>query len=557
MADKPQTQPLSLKSQLPLGMLGIGPEPIRLTWHSEDAGNWDQLAYEIESSRSAHFEELLASTGEIRGQEQIGVLAPGDPLKSREVRHFRVRTATEGGWTDWSPVLSVEAGLHQASDWTAKAVTLPDDPGSEQQSPSPLLRHEFDLETEVDKARLYVTSLGVHQVSINGRPVTDELLNPGWSSYHHRLLAATYDVTALLSSGRNVVSGALGDGWYRGRLGWDPTGGDRARYGSDLGLIAQLEIELSDGSSMRVVTSQEWLASTGEIRSADIYDGSVIDFSARQVGWELAGFDTTGWVPAAVIPFDISLIRPRTAAPVREVETLPVTILSQSPGKTILDGGQNLAGFVRLRVKGQSGDHVTVRHAEVLESDGTLHTHSLRSAKATDVYILADRGEVELEPIFTFHGFRYAEVDTDAELVSSEIVSISSDLLRRGSFECSEPSLNKLHANVVWSQRGNFVSVPTDCPQRDERLGWTGDAQAFAPTACTLFESEQFWASWLEDLALDQHDVLGVPSVVPDVVLEGEPRSGAPGGPTRRRSCHGLSTSPMATLGFCDANSRV
>ena len=145
MADKPQTQPLSLKSQLPLGMLGIGPEPIRLTWHSEDAGNWDQLAYEIESSRSAHFEELLASTGEIRGQEQIGVLAPGDPLKSREVRHFRVRTATEGGWTDWSPVLSVEAGLHQASDWTAKAVTLPDDPGSEQQSPSPLLRHEFDL----------------------------------------------------------------------------------------------------------------------------------------------------------------------------------------------------------------------------------------------------------------------------------------------------------------------------------------------------------------------------------------------------------------------------
>ena len=167
--------------------------------------------------------------------------------------------------------------------------------------------------TEVEKARLYVTSLGVHQVSINGLPVTDELLNPGWSSYHHRLLAATYDVTALLSSGRNVVSGALGDGWYRGRLGWDPTGGDRARYGSDLGLIAQLEIELSDGSSMRVVTNQEWLASTGEIRSADLYDGSVIDFGARQPGWEHAGFDSAGWVPAAVIPFDRSLIRPRTA----------------------------------------------------------------------------------------------------------------------------------------------------------------------------------------------------------------------------------------------------
>ena len=519
----------TLKSQLPIGMLGIGPEPVRLTWHSKNSGDEGQLAYEIQCSLTSDFENLLDSTGEVQGQEQIGVPAPGGLLTSREIRHYRVRDATAAGWGEWSPVLTVEAGLHESSDWEAEAVTLREDPGSERQSPSPILRHEFDLQTEVDKARLYVTSLGVHRVSINGRPVTDELLNPGWSSYHHRLLAATYDVTALLTSGRNVVSGALGDGWYRGRLGWDPTGGDRARYGSDLGLIAQLEIELSDGSSMRVVTNEEWLASTGEIRSADLYDGSVIDLRALQSGWERTGFDAAGWTPAAVIPFDRSLIRPRTALPVREVATLPATILSQAGGKTILDGGQNLAGFVRLRVKGQSGGQVTVRHAEVLESDGTLHTRSLRSAKATDVYILANVDEVELEPIFTFHGFRYAEVETSAQLVSSEIVSVSSDLPSRGWFECSEPDLNKLHENVVWSQRGNFVSVPTDCPQRDERLGWTGDAQAFAPTACTLFDSEQFWASWLEDLALDQDDVLGVPSVVPDVVLAGEPRYGRAG----------------------------
>ena len=522
-------QPPTLKSQLPIGMLGIGPEPVRLTWRLEDAGDEGQLAYEIQCSRTADFEDLLASTGEVRGEEQIGVPAPGASLPSREIRHYRVRNATAGGWGEWSPVLTVEAGLHEPSDWSAEAITLPHDAGSERQSPSPLLRHEFDLHTEVDRARLYVTSLGVHRVSINGQSVTDELLNPGWSSYHRRLLAATYDVTALLASGRNVVSGALGDGWYRGRLGWDPTGGDRARYGSDLGLIAQLEIELSDGSSKRVVTDHEWLASTGEIRSADLYDGSTIDFEARQPGWDQVGFDPVGWVPAAVIPFEGSLIRPRTAPPVQEVETRPVTILSQSAGKTSLDGGQNLAGFVRLRVKGQSGDQVTVRHAEVLEQDGSLHTRSLRSAKATDVYVLADGEEVGLEPIFTFHGFRYAEVETNAELISSEIVAISSDLVRRGSFECSEPALNKLHENVVWSQRGNFVSVPTDCPQRDERLGWTGDAQAFAPTACTLFESQQFWASWLEDLALDQDDVLGVPSVVPDVVLGGEARFGRAG----------------------------
>ena len=321
----------TLKSQLPVGMLGFGAEPVRLTWRVEDPGDQGQVAYEIQSSMTADFEEVLDSTGEVRVDEQSGVLAPGEPLESREIRHYRVRIETGAGWGRWSSVLTVEAGLHEAADWRAEAVTLPDDPGSERQSPSPLLRHEFDLPAEVEKARLYVTSLGVHRVSINGQPVTDELLNPGWSSYDHRLLAATYDVTALLSSGRNVVSGALGDGWYRGRLGWDPAGGDRARYGTDLGLIAQLEIELTDGSSMRVVTNEEWLASTGEIRSADLYDGSVIDFRARQAGWERAGFDAAGWAPVAVIPYDRSLIRARMASPVRDVETLPTTILSQ-PG---------------------------------------------------------------------------------------------------------------------------------------------------------------------------------------------------------------------------------
>ena len=509
-------------------MLGIGAEPVRLTWRVEDDGDQSQVAYEIQSSGSADFEELLASSGEMRGEEQIGVEAPGGPLKSREIRHYRARIATAAGWSDWSSVLTVEAGLNQASDWAAEAVTLPGDPGSQRQSPSPLLRREFELAADVEKARLYVTSLGVNRVSINGQPTSDELLNPGWSSYHHRLLAATYDVTALLSPGSNVVSGVLGDGWYRGRLGWDPTD-DRGRYGTELGLIAQLEIELSDGSSVRVVTDEDWLTSTGEIRSADLYDGSVIDLTSRQQDWELPGFDTSGWKKAAVIPYQKTLIRPRRVPPVREIETRPTQVVSRSGNKTILDGGQNLAGFVRLRVRGDRGDQVTVRHAEVLESDGELHTRALRSAKATDTYTLADGGEVGLEPAFTFHGFRYAEVETKAEVISAEVVAISSDLPRRGWFECSDQSLNRLHENVVWSQRANFVSIPTDCPQRDERLGWTGDAQAFAPTACTLFESQQFWSSWLEDLALDQDDVLGVPSVVPDVVLEGEPRFGRAG----------------------------
>ena len=521
-------QPPTLKSQLAVGMLGIGAEPVRLTWRVEYDGDQSQVAYEIQSSGSADFEDLLASSGEKRGEEQIGVEAPGGPLKSREIRHYRARIATAAGWSDWSSVLTVEAGLNQASDWAAEAVTLPGDPGSQRQAPSPLLRREFELAADVEKARLYVTSLGVNRVSINGQPTSDELLNPGWSSYHQRLLAATYDVTALLSSGSNVVSGVLGDGWYRGRLGWDPTD-DRGRYGTELGLIAQLEIELSDGSSVRVVTDEDWLASTGEILSADLYDGSVIDLTSRQQDWELPGFDASGWKKAAVIAVQRTLIRSRRFPPVREIERRPTQVISRSGNKTILDGGQNLAGFVRLRVRGDRGDQVTVRHAEVLESDGELHTRALRSAKATDTYTLADGGEVGLEPAFTFHGFRYAEIETKAEVISTEVVAISSDLPRRGWFECSDQSLNRLHENVVWSQQANFVSIPTDCPQRDERLGWTGDAQAFAPTACTLFASQQFWSSWLEDLALDQDDVLGVPSVVPDVVLDGDPRFGRAG----------------------------
>lgn len=521
-------QPPTLRSQLPVGMLGIGAAPVRLTWRVEDDGDQSQVAYEIQSSGSANFEELLASSGEIRGEEQIGVQGPGEPLKSREIRHYRARVATAAGWSDWSPVLTIEAGLNQASDWAAQAVTLPADPGSRRQSASPLLRHEFDLVADVKKARLYLTSLGIHMIAINGFPVTDELLNPGWSSYRHRLLSATYDVSDLLRTGSNVVSGILGDGWYRGRLGWDPTN-DRARYGIELGLIAQLEIELVDGSLLRVVTDEDWRASTGEIRSADLYDGSVIDLNDRQPGWDMPGFDASEWTRVAVVPFDKSLVRPRSAQAVRMVHTLPTQVVSQSGSKTIVDGGQNLAGFVRLKVKGDQGDQVTVRHAEVLEQDGTLHTRALRSAKATDTYTLADGGEVELEPTFTFHGFRYAEVETKAEIIAAAFVAISSDLPRRGWFECSDQTLNRLHENVVWSQQANFVSIPTDCPQRDERLGWTGDAQAFAPTACTLFEAQQFWSSWLEDLSLDQDDVLGVPSVVPDVVLEGEPRYGRAG----------------------------
>jgi alpha-L-rhamnosidase len=520
---------VDLSCQFPAGLLGVGAEPIRLTWEVGPAeAGVAQLGYELQCSMSPDFDDMLATTGEVRGPEQIGVTAPGPAPVSRAIRFFRVRIETDEGWSDWGPGLPVEAGLVDASEWEAKAITLPDDPGETRQAPCPLLRREFELGADVARARLYVTSLGIHQLSINGRLVTDELLNPGWSSYRHRLLAATYDVTEFLGAGDNVIAAVLGDGWYRGRLGWSPDD-DRGHYGRQLGLIAQVEMELDDGSSMRLVTDETWSASTGEFVAADLYDGSVIDLRLRHQGWDQAGFDDSEWSRAAVTPYDPTLIAPRMAPPVREIEILSPSLQPVGSGRFSVDCGQNIAGFARLKVNGRPGDEVTVRHAEVLEPDGSLHTRSLRSAKAIDTYVLAGEGAVDLEPIFTFHGFRYAEIQTDAEVLAVEFVAISSDLEPRSSFECSDDVLNRLHENVVWSQRDNFVAVPTDCPQRDERLGWTGDAQAFAATACTLFDAQAFWSSWLRDLGLDQDDELGVPSVVPDVVLDGEPRFGRAG----------------------------
>lgn len=520
---------VDLRCQLPDGVLAIGHEPVRLTWRVEPAfPEGRQEAYEIEVSEVDDFGRISFGTGPTLGDAQVAVEAPGGSLWSREVRHYRVRILVAGTWTDWSPVLRVEAGLLRPENWQADAVTLPDDPGARAQSPAPLVRREFSLPGRVARARLYVTSLGIHEVSINGRRVGDALLAPGWTAYRHRLLSETYDVTAMLTPGINVIGAILGDGWYRGRIGWDGVN-DRCRYGDQVGLVAQLEVELSDGSRTMVVSDPAWQASTAEIRRADLYDGCEIDLRERQDGWDAPGFDASAWQPVRIVPWDASVVEPRVAPPVRVVAELPCERHSRSAGSLRLDGGQNISGYVRLRVRGQAGTRVTVRHAEVLEADGSLHTVSLRSARATDTYILADDGETVLEPRLTFHGFQYAEVETDATVEDAVFVAISSDTPRRAWFSSSHASLDRFHENVVWSQRDNFVSVPTDCPQRDERLGWTGDAQAFAPTGSTLFDARAFWASWLRDLALEQDDRLGVPSVVPDVVIDGEARFGRAG----------------------------
>ena len=499
-----------------------GHAPLRVDWAAESTSGDRQRGYELQSSPTPSFDAAVAGTGPVDSDRQLDVDVPGGALRSREIRHVRVRVATDAGWSDWSDVTTVEAGLLTPQDWRAVPVTLPADEGAHRQAPAPLLRTPFTLPAPPVRARLHVTSLGVHEVRINGVRVGDHLLDPGWTSYSRRLLVASHDVTHLLTAGENTLAGLLGDGWFRGRLGFHPED-NRRRFGDQVALLAQLEAELPDGSTVTVGTESTWRAATGEIRSADLYDGCTIDLRRAQPGWDRPGFDDSSWSPVDVVPLDLTVLQPQVAPPVRVVETF-LPRLAAGPGgdgSVLLDAGQNVAGFVRLTVRGRAGDEVVVRHAEVLEPDGTLHTRSLRSARATDTYVLAGDETVVLEPAFTFHGFRYAEVTTTADVLDAQVLAISSDTSPRSTFSCSDPALVRFSENVRWSQRDNFVAVPTDCPQRDERLGWTGDAQAFAPTACTLFDARAFWESWLVDVALDQTADGAVPSVVPNILGEG------------------------------------
>jgi alpha-L-rhamnosidase len=422
--------------------------------------------------------------------------------------------------------------------WHARFIS----PAAELDS-APLLRHEFTLEPghgAVRSAELAVTALGVVEPYLGGRRASEAVLTPGWSSYEWRVRVARHDVTGLLDAdGTNVLGLALGNGWYRGRLGWT---GRRALYGDRLAGFAELTITFDDGTVQTVVTDGSWTAGPSPVLADDLYDGETIDARRRDDAWLRPGFRDEGWAPVEVLDDDLGSLEDYVGPEVVRVEEVAARRIWTSPaGKTLVDFGQNLVGWVRIAVHGEAGAEIVIRHAEVLEHE-ELGTRPLRSAKATDRYILSG-GEDVFEPTFTFHGFRYVEVSGwPGELREDDVtaVVIGSELSRIGTFECSDPLLNRFHENVVWGMRGNFVDVPSDCPQRDERLGWTGDIAAFAPTAAFLFDVDEFLRDWLRDVDLEQQHADGVvPFVVPDAIkLFGMPNSS-----------HGDGTTPTALWG--------
>lgn len=398
--------------------------------------------------------------------------------------------------------------------WSAQMITA-------DCSSAPLLRTTFDLDTghgKVTSAVLRATALGIVEARLDGVPVSPDVLAPGWTAYEQRLRYTEWDVLELVRPTNTLVL-AVGNGWYRGRMGWL---GMKSVYGDERAAAAELVVTFDDGHRQTVVTDAGWQAAPSGIVEDDWYDGQVTDARLLMPAEAHLAPDDA-WGQARVVDFDASVLEPYIGPPVRRQEEIAPTVVGRDQeGRLLLDFRQNLVGWCRIRVRGAEGTELVVRHAEVLE-DGGLSVRPLRSAKAVDRFVLSGGDDV-LEPTFTFHGFQYASIEgwtgTDEEAVEAvRAVVIGSVLDRTGHFTCSDADLNQLHQNVVWGMRGNFVEVPTDCPQRDERMGYIGDLAAFAPTAAYLFDVRDFMRDWLRDLSLEQEKAGGfVPIVVPDVL---------------------------------------
>ena len=411
-------------------------------------------------------------------------------------------------WQEW-PACQVlgEYGMGPWGKATQRELNLP---------PVPFFRHPFAVTGSIRQATVYVSAQGICDVHLNGTRIHRDLFTPGWTDYHRRVYYRAFDVTNQLQPGENVLGGLLADGWYSGYIGW---GKIRNHYGSQPRIRIQLNIEYADGSRQVVATNSDWKASYGPIREADFLMGETYDARQELRGWCAAGYDASNWQPVVTGAEVNPVLQAAPGPPVVAIEEFsPVRIEEPQPGIYVADLGQNFAGFVRLKIQGQSGQRITLRFAERLNPDGTVYTTNLREARCIDTYICRGGTEETWEPRFTFHGFQYVEITGLSSPPTTDSitgVAISSDTPLVGRFACSDPMLNRLQDNVYWTQRSNFIDIPTDCPQRDERLGWTGDAQVYIRTATLNTDVQAFFNKWLVDLTDGQRADGQFPMVAP------------------------------------------
>jgi len=514
----------NLRCEYKSNPVGIDVLQPRLSWEivSSERGT-AQTAYQIRVAASAANlakSRLLWDSGKQTSDASIQVVYQGPVLQTGQRYYWQVQVWDNQGRTSaWSEPAYWEMGLLQASDWKARWITpnVQEDPAKS--NPAPLLRRVFEGKKNIASARLYASAMGLYQLELNGKRVGEQYFTPGWTAYDFRYQYQTYDVTAQLKPGKNCLGALLGDGWFRGNMAW---GHNRNSYGTKLALLAQLVITYKDGKQEVIGTDEKWKATTGPILTSDIYNGETYDARLERAGWSDAAYDDKDWKDVTLLDSPKAKLVAPAGPPVLAIEEVkPVKVIKTPNGDTVLDMGQNMVGWVRFRVTAPDGTTITLRHAEVLDSKGNLYTENLRAAQETNRYTAKGQGVETFEPHFTFQGFRYVAVDGwpgELTLDAFTGVVVHSAIDPTGTFETSNVLLNKLQHNIVWGQKGNFVDVPTDCPQRDERLGWTGDAEVFSMTAGFNHDSAAFYTKWLKDVALDQQDDGAVPHVIPNIL---------------------------------------
>jgi alpha-L-rhamnosidase len=499
--------------------IGINITQPRFSWKINGTGNsLMQSAYFIRVATDENFSSgnLVWQSGKTESEESVLQAYKGTDLKSGQRYFWQVKIwDNKRRVSKWSEVAFWEMGLFSQANWKAKWIEMEGD--TLQYSPSPYFRKEFLVGKSITSASIYVTSHGFYELYMNGKKVGNQVLTPGWTSYEKRLQYQVYDVTSMLIKGNNAIGAILGDGWYKGIL----MGNEGGFYGKKLGLLLQLKIIYTDGTESIIVTDEAWKGfNDGAIRMNDIYNGETYDARKELTGWNLPGFNESNWMKVSIGNYKYNLIASE-GAPIRKIQEIkPAKIFRTPKGKLIVDMGQNMVGWVRLKVIGNKGTIVTLKHAEIMDKFGEFYTNNLRNAKCQLNYTLAGDGEEIYEPRFTFMGFRFVEVTGfPGKLTTDNLTGIvvHSDMTVTGSYECSNPLINQLQHNIQWGQKGNFVDIPTDCPQRDERLGWTGDAQVFCRTAAYNMDVSSFFTKWLKDVAADQKPDGAIPVVIPDV----------------------------------------
>lgn len=509
------TDPIGLDIALP-----------RFSWKMhDDRRGARQTAYRIiiSDADAAVSTVPVWDSGKVEGDQQTHIVYDGPALTSRRRLRWRARIwNTDGVESPWSAAATIEMGLLDRSDWRAKWIGADEVGGPRTSPPCPYLRREFSTPERPIRARLYITALGLFEAEINGTRIGDDAFAPGRTEYGKRVPYHVYDVTEQITEGANAIGVILADGWYSGHVHSDP----RMFYGDRPRLLAQLELSYADGSTDVVVSDGSWRYSTqGPIRSSDLLQGE--DYDARmELGvWSTAGYDDTRWRDCVTFGFPNIALVARRVPPVRRIEERPARpdpVMTSNGLRWTFDLGQNMVGRIRIKLRNTTpGQIVTMRFAEMLDKDGRVYMQALRTARCTDYYTCKGAAEEIYEPRFTFHGFRYVEINRVSprwERPPTDAVTgivMNTDLPWTGTFECSAPLINQLQSNIRWSQRGNFLEIPTDCPQRDERLGWTGDAQVFIRTAAWNMDVAGFFTKWLQDVEDAQYDTGGIPSTVP------------------------------------------